>query len=155
MGLLAQHVASVLKLENWITHIEVITHKGDVKLIDFGARGGGAGYIPTMIVPNVSGINMMKEFIKILLNEKNINIKRLQKTAVVYRFFTPTPGKVVDIKGIDHVQSMENLLDFHLNIGVGDIIPQINTQLDRAGYFVIKAQSLNSALKKQTKLKIY
>lgn len=147
MELIAQKVADAIELKNWISHIEVITYNGEIKLIDFGARGGGAGYIPTMIVPHISGVYMMEEFIKMILGEKNNDIKIKQNNAVVYRFFTPNPGKIVEIQGIDELQHIENLLDFHLNVKVGDYISNVNTQLDRAGYFVIKANSLDSALK--------
>ncbi len=147
MELIAQKVAEAIELKNWISHIEVITYKDEIKLIDFGARGGGAGYIPTMIVPHISGVYMMEEFIRMILGEKNNNIKIKQNNAVVYRFFTPNPGKIVEIQGIDELQHIVDLLDFHLNVKVGDCISNVNTQLDRAGYFVIKANSLDSALK--------
>ena len=148
MEFIAQKVADAIELKNWVSHIEVITSKDGIKLIDFGARGGGAGYIPTMIVPHVSGISMMEAFIKILLAEKNEDIKIKRNNAVIYRFFTPNPGKIVEIQGTDELQYMDGLLDFHLNVNVGDSISKVNTQLDRAGYFVIKEKSLNLALEK-------
>jgi len=148
MELIAQKVTDAIGLNNWISHIEVITYKNDIKIIDFGARGGGAGYIPTMIVPHISGVSMMEAFIQIILAEKN-DIKIIkQNTAVVYRFFTPNPGKIVEIQGIDKLEHIDGLLDFHLNVNIGDYISEVNTQLDRAGYFVIKAKSLDLALEK-------
>jgi biotin carboxylase len=71
---ISQQIASSLQISNWITHTEMITIDDEVKVIDFGARGGGAGYIPSIIVPNVCGVNMMEEFIRILLNETPKNL---------------------------------------------------------------------------------
>lgn len=145
---IAQQVADAFGLKNWITHIEVITYNGEIKVIDFGARGGGAGYIPTVIVPSVCGVNMMEEFIRILLGESPQNIKEKFKRGVIYRFFTPSPGKVIDIKGIEEVKTMEEVIDFHLYVKEGDIIPPLTTQLDRSGYFVVKGKSFDDAMSK-------
>jgi len=155
---IAQRVADVVGLKNWITHIEVITYNGEIKVIDFGARGGGAGYIPTVIVPNVCGVNMMEEFIRILLGERPQNIQEKFKRGIIYRFFTPSPGKVIDIKGIEEVKEMEDVIDFHLYVKEGDIIPPLTTQLERSGYFVVKGKSFDDAMNKakhvENKIKI-
>lgn len=143
---IAQLVADVLGLKNWITHIEVITYNGEIKLIDFGARGGGAGYIPTVIVPSVCGVNMMEEFIRILLRERPQNIQEKFKRGTIYRFFTPHEGRVIEIKGIKEVKAMEDVIDFHLYVKKGDIIPPLTTQLERSGYFVVRGKSFNAAM---------
>lgn len=145
---IAQQVADAFGLKNWITHIEVITYNGEIKVIDFGARGGGAGYIPTVIVPSVCGVNMMKEFIRILLGEKTHNIQEKYKRGIVYRFFTPPEGRVIDIKGIKEVKAMDDVIDVHLYVKEGDIIPPLTTQLERSGYFVVRGKSFDDAMSK-------
>jgi biotin carboxylase len=143
---ISQKAADALGLKDWITHIEVITDGDRVKLIDFGARGGGAGYIPSIIVTNVAGINMMGEFIKILLGEKDIKTVPLYQKGVVYRFLTPPPGKIVDIVGIDEVRNLDGFIDMNLNVQVGETINPMSTQLDRAGHFVVGGNTFAEAM---------
>lgn len=143
---IAQQVSDALDLKNWITHLEVITHNDQIKVIDFGARGGGAGYIPAVIVPNMCGVNMMEEFIRILLNEKPQNIQGRFRNGIIYRFFTPPAGKITEIKGIEEVKAMEDVIDVHLHVKLGDIIHPLTTQLERSGYFVVRGKSFNDAM---------
>ena len=143
---LAKRAAEAFELDNWITHIEVISNGDDIKIIDFGARGGGAGYIPAVIIPHLTGVNMMEEYIRILMGEKTLNVNGKIDGAIVFRFFTPPAGKVIAIEGVEHVKSMKEIIDFHLYVKEGDIIPLTRTQLDRSGYFVVKGNSFQKTM---------
>ncbi len=143
---IAQKVSDALGLKNWITHLEVITYGDKIKVIDFGARGGGAGYIPTVIVPNMCGVNMMEEFIRILIGERPQNIQEKFIRGIIYRFFTPAAGKITEIKGIEEVKAMDDVIDIHLYVKEGDIIHPLTTQLERCGYFVVTGKSFNDAM---------
>jgi biotin carboxylase len=145
---LAGKIAEALQLQNWITHTEVITYEGEIKVVDFGARGGGAGYIPAVIIPQLCGIEMMEEFIRILLGEEPHHVQGEFERGVVYRFFTPPPGRVTDIEGVEEVEAMKDVVDFHLYVKEGDIIPPLTTQLERSGYFVVKGNSFDDVIKK-------
>ncbi len=143
---ISQQIANSIHLSDWITHIEMITINDEIKVIDFGARGGGAGYIPSMIVPNVCGVDMMQEFIRMLLNEPPHEVKKKFINNVIYRFFTPPPGRVTEISGIEILKTDANVIDYDFYIKEGDLVKPLTSQLTRSGYFVAKGTSFPDAL---------
>ena len=149
---ISQKISSSLRLSNWITHTEMITINGEVKVIDFGARGGAAGYIPSVIIPNVCGVNMMEEYIRILLREKPQNLQIKTNQNLIYRFFTPPPGKILDILGINKVKSNCDVLDLDFFVQPGDVIKPLKSQLDRVGFFVVKGKTPNDVHIKAKKI---
>lgn len=149
---ISQNISSSLGLSNWITHTEIITINGEAKVIDFGARGGAAGYIPSVIVPNVCGVNMMEEYIRMLLREKPQNLQIKTNQNLIYRFFTHPPGKILDILGIIEVKSNCDVLDLDFFLQPGDVIKPLKSQLDRVGFFVVKGETANDVQMKAKKI---
>jgi biotin carboxylase len=145
--LYSQKIAKALKLKDWITHSEMITGKDGVHVIDFAARGGSAGYIPTVIVPEVCGVRMMEEYIRLLIRQKPQSLHQNKMQGVIYGFFTPIPGRLEKIEGLDEVRKDKNLIDIGFFVKPGDIVNPLRTQVDRAGYFVVKGDSFIEAKK--------
>jgi len=148
MHQVADAAATALGLENCATHIEVITTDDGPKLIDFGARGGGAGFIPSVIVPHVSGVDMTHEMIRIALGRAPTEFDSITRRGAVFRFFTPPPGEVVAVEGIESVRDRDDIAHFDLQISVGDTVPELTTQLDRIGSFVVFGTDGEDALRK-------
>ena len=144
----AKKAVKAVGIENGAAHIEVITTDEGSYVIDFGARGGGAGFIPAVIVPHVSGVNMIREMIRMVLGDKPENLEPTCLRGAVYRFFKPNLGKVLRIKGVEEARRIEEVVDFRLDLKVGDIVPPLTNQLQRVGQFVVLADNREMALKK-------
>jgi len=144
----AKQAVKAVGIENGASHIEVITTDDGPYVIDFGARGGGAGFISAVIVPHVSGVNMIQEMIRISLGDEPENLEPTCLRGAVFRFFAPPPGLVLRINGVEEVRRIKEVVDFRLNLKVGDIVPQLTNQLQRVGHFVVLADSREMALKK-------
>lgn len=144
----AELAAKSVGIENGATHIEMIVNGSGPRVIDFGARGGGAGFIPAVIVPHVSGVNMIQEMIRMVLGQKPSQLQPKYRRGAVYRFFAPPPGRVTRISGLEEASKIDGIADFRLNIKVGNLVPNLTTQLQRVGYFVVFADTLELALKK-------
>ena len=130
------------------THIEVITVDDEAKIIDFGARGGAAGFIPSVIVPHVAGVSMMKDMIRMALGLRPFYLWPVASRGAVFRFFKAPPGKVVEIEGVEEARNVEGVVSFGLNVNVGDVVPPLTNQLERIGYFVVFAEDNVSAIEK-------
>lgn len=155
---IAEAAAAALDIENSATHIEVVASDDGLKLIDFGARGGGAGFIPSVIVPHVSGVNMIGEMIRIALGRSPSKCDPTLRRGAVFRFFTPSPGMITAIEGFESVRDRSDVAHFNLSVEVGDTVPELTTQLDRIGSFVVfgstGAEALRKAQEIETKVQI-
>jgi len=145
---IAQMAASAIGIENGATHIEMIVTSSGPKIIDFGARGGGAGFIPSVIVPHVSGVNMIQEMMRMALGEKPSELNPKWQRGAVYHFFTPPSGIVIKISGLEEAAKTNGLVDFGLKIEIGDYVPFVTNGLQRSGQFVVVADTLKSALER-------
>jgi biotin carboxylase len=148
MNDIAQATADALGLENGATHIEVIQDGNELKLIDFGARGGGASFIPAKIVPAVSGVEMLKMMIRMALSDDVSGIPHKSRNGVVFRFFTPDPGIVTKIENVKEARQREDVLSFSLPLEVGDEVSPLETQLDRSGSFVVRGEDGDDAIQR-------
>lgn len=122
---------------NGASHIEAISNKNNVYVIDFGGRGGAGGFIPTAVVPHVKGINMMKNMIHIALGEKTEPLIEKHSNYVVYRFFVPNPGVVKKIIGLKKIKKFKWIVDLRIYVKKGDQIRPLSNQLLRSGHFVV------------------
>jgi len=67
-------------------------------------RGGGF-YVFTDVVEAVSGIDIVSLWIKTCLGESpRIDSDRILQRGVVLRFFAPSPGRLICIKGEEKVK---------------------------------------------------
>ncbi len=133
------------------SHIEIISKSGKVYVHDFGARGGAGGFIPTVIVPLVSGVNMMEKIILMYLGMDVGKMIPQKKNYVTFGFFNPNPGRVKKITGVRKVKQFPWVVDINLRLKEGDKMPIITSGPDRAGYYVIKASN-NKKIRERNEL---
>jgi biotin carboxylase len=124
-------------------HVEMMLTKNGPKMIELGARLGG-DCITSHLVPLSTGVNIVKESIKIALSEKPCVQKTLNKAAII-RYFQAQIGTIRSIKGIEEAQSIPGVIDIALMKKIGDSILEIENSLDRVGYIVVQGQSLVDA----------
>jgi biotin carboxylase len=135
-----------LGIERGPTHTEVILTKDGPKLVEMGARGGG-NYVFSKIIQLVTGIDIVKEYIKMLLGEVP-QIKPEQQNGVVLRFFSAPFGRIVNIKGIDLAKEIEGVVDIGFNFKIGEVISSIETDVGRPGWVIVKGKDQEEAKKR-------
>lgn len=137
-------------IRNGICHVEAMSINGKAYVFDFGARGGASGYIPSLIVPNVCGINMMEKMISLLFGLKIGSLQPKYCHGVMYNFFHPSPGRIRKIIGINNIKKFPWLVDFWLRAKKGDVILPLSDGLKRPGFFVVKGRNLSQAKKRSS-----
>jgi len=131
-------------LENGTAHVEMMITSQGPKMIELGARLGG-DCITTHLVPLSTGIDMVQATIDIALNRKpDLDIKFKKGSAI--RFFNPNLGILRDIVGIEETRNIEGVKEIVFTKKTGDIIPKIESSVDRCGYVIVQGDDRDTAI---------
>lgn len=133
------------------THSEVIIKNKQPYLLEVAARGGGM-HIPTIIIPALTGINMNVESIKMSLGIENVNLTPKYERSVMLKFLIAPPGKLLDIKGLDKLESRDDIKFYYIDYKIGEIVRELKTGGDRAGYIIFDGETRQIVLKKEKEI---
>lgn len=121
----------------------MVTKDNKIYLIESANRGGGV-YTSEIIVPNVSGINILEQYIcDILTINKDFFNEKVEKNKTILKFFNLDPGKIKSINGIKEVLKKEEILKIKMAVNVGDIVPDITTDANRHGFIIAKNEHID------------
>lgn len=135
-----------LGLTNCAAHCELKVQNGEAYLMEIGARMGG-DFISTELTHLSTGIDMVAATIDVVLGiEPNLNPTE-EKHGVCIRYFTPKPGKLKEIKGLENLKAT-NVYDFDIYHQLGDMIPEVRSSLDRSGHVIVTAEDAKSAIQR-------
>ncbi|WP_193065030.1 ATP-grasp domain-containing protein [Oceanobacillus oncorhynchi] len=130
-----------------------ITNNGP-KIIECAARAPG-DYIPKLI-STAYGFNLYEAYIQVLMGvEPDINI--FNNKVVRVEYFDPPKGKIVEIKGLDFLESTPEVIDYQVNKQPGDLIEPLISSKDRIGQYIIlsdsheKLTNISDEIKKKVK----
>ena len=70
----------------------------------------------------------------------------IPRKAVAIRFFTPAPGRVQRIHGVDEVRANPAVVDVVLQVEPGGRIDEVRSSRDRSGYLIAQAPTSRAAL---------
>lgn len=126
-------------------HVELCTTASGPRLFELGARCGG-GATPDPIVPFVSGIEQLKETVRVALGDPPVNLVPSRARGCVYRFFAPPPGRLAEVRGVDEVRTWAGVLDCAVTIEPGHEIRPLKAVTDRAGFLITGADTREEAL---------
>lgn len=111
----------------------LVTAKGDVHIVDIGARMGG-NLIGSHIIPLATGIDYMGNMIKAAVGDE-VDFKSPFQRAVATRLLALKPGTVSGLPDFKKIQNDYGvIIEHHLHIG--DEITPYRTNLDGCGYVV-------------------
>jgi len=135
-----EEVTSKLGYTFGMTHSEYIVHpSGDIYLVESANRGGGV-FTSEIIVPNVSGIDILHAYINDVSGNTLFPFPgKIENNDVILKFFSFKPGKIKSIKGIEEVMSDKDVLKFRLSVKDGDIIHPIENDANRHGFIIAKS----------------
>jgi len=123
--------------------------KGDIVLSDRGplvieiaARLSGGDFSESL-VPLGIGVNYVESVIKLAIGQSPTleDLEPKFQKSVANRYFFASPGKLIDIKGIDEVKDKNWISKFELWYKPGDYLPNISSHGQRTGVFVIVGDS--------------
>lgn len=141
---LAKRAVRAIGINNGPAHVEIMLTDRGPKMIELGARMGG-DCITTHLVPLSTGIDMVKAMIQIALGEKSSIAPKFDKGAAI-RYVKETKGIIKNISGIDIVNRIDGIKQVVLTKTVGDIVGQISSSVDRVGYVIAQANTVQDAI---------
>lgn len=120
-----------------MTHSEyIIDSKNDIYLVESANRGGGV-YTSEIIVPKVSGIDVLGAYINdCTMGDACIGYSTPLQNSVILKFFSFSPGRIKSIKGIEELTNTNGVLKFRLAVKAGDEILPIKNDGNRHGFIV-------------------
>jgi biotin carboxylase len=138
---------NVMEITDVCTHTELrLTSNGPV-VIETHTRVGGDS-IPTL-VRNATGVDMLDIAVQWSLGQIGEQLPMPQApSAAAIRFFTPPPGTVRAICGVERCRSYPGVINLHLPLKVGDMVCAPKNSFDRVGYVVCVGTDTVSAIQK-------
>lgn len=125
-------------------HCECMVNDKGIFLLESAARGGG-GYIYSLIVEAVSGVNMAARHVDILLG-RNPDIAPTHRRGACYKFFTPPEGVFHAIRGLDEAKRLPGILDMGFELASGSTVRAISSDAARPGYIVASGADRSEAI---------
>lgn len=125
-------------------HAEVmVTPKGPM-MVELAARGPGFKVFTDMI-PWVTGVDVVKELIKLSIGENPDFTIRLNRGSVL-RFPEVPPGLVTRVEGVDEARKIAGISDLEIYVKPGDVVRPLTSGSDRVGHIISFAESRKEAV---------
>jgi biotin carboxylase len=121
----------------------MVTPKGPM-MVELAARGPGFKVFTDMI-PWVTGIDVVRELIRLSVGETPDFSNPLQRGAVL-RFPEVAPGRVCRIAGIETARAIPGVTDLEVYCREGDVVPPLTSGADRVGHIIAMADTRDAAL---------
>jgi len=162
---LAKHYKKIKKISDDIVkafaikegpvYFQMLAAKDGIKVNEIACRIGGAyeGYY----LPKITGVDIEKMLIDISLGREadSSNLKSYDiednKSWLSVQLFYADKGRIKYITPKEQILALKGVLKTAYNFRSGDIIAEIENATQRAGYFIVKAESrkqLKSRIKK-------
>ena len=125
-------------------HVEMmVTSRGPV-MIELGARMGGDN-ITTALVPLSTGIDMVRETIKVALGEEPDITPKFTKGSAI-RYFKVPFGKIVSIAGTDEAKTIPGVKQIVFTKEIGEESTPIESSNDRIGFVIAQGMDATGAI---------
>ncbi len=139
-----------LGLSNCAAHCELKVQDGEAYLMELGARMGG-DFISTELTHLSTGIDMVAATISVVLGMEPNFQPIEEKHGVCIRYFTPAPGKLTAIEGVDNLKD-SHVYDAEIYHHIGDVIPEVKSSLDRSGHVIVTEITVHKAIERAERL---
>lgn len=135
----AVRAVKALGIENGPAHVEIIVTADGPKIVELGARLGG-DCITSHLVFLSTGIDMVKETVKVLCGEDPDLTKKYEKGASI-RFLTSKALGVLDhVDGEDDARAIDGVIEVSDIMSKGDLIASIRSSDDRVAYVIAQGE---------------
>ncbi|MBM9501960.1 ATP-grasp domain-containing protein [Leptospira sp. 201903071] len=125
-----------------MTHAEYIVDSNeDIYLVEAANRGGGV-YTSELIVPNVSGIDLVGLYINDVLGEKSNQNSGLtiERNPTILKFFSFPPGKLTKVEIPDSILKDNSVIKLKILVSQEKEITDITSDANRHGFVILSAK---------------
>ena len=129
----------------------LINSKGQVHIVDIGARMGG-NLIGSHIIPTGTGIDYMGNMIKAAVGDETNWTPATSPQPVATKLLALKPGIVKVLPDFVKIETEFNVIVEH-HLHVGDSITPYRTNLDGCGYVVVKASTIEHSIELAAKVR--
>ncbi|WP_055107122.1 ATP-grasp domain-containing protein [Paenibacillus ihumii] len=126
-----------LSVQDGTLHSEWKIDNGSPYIIECAGRTPGDCIVD--LISESYQFNFYNEFCNLLCGETP-QIQNHPTRVSAIRFFTPHPGVLKEIQGLETLQQPD-IIAFNLTVKPGDTIAPLRSSWDRVGYFIVTAQS--------------
>ena len=133
-----------LRLNDCAAHAEVKYQDGKPYIMEIGARLGG-DFISTELTHLSTGIDMVGAAIDVAMGIEPNLAAQAEPQGVAIRYFTPKPGVVCSIEGLELLQRPE-VYDAEIYVKPGDEVRVVKSSLDRSGHIIVTAPTTQQAI---------
>ena len=151
---LVMRAAKALGIEKGVAKGDVaINENNEPMMIEMAARLSGGDFSESL-VPLGSGVNYVKEVIRIALGQEPnwLNLRPKWKRAVANRYFFTPPGKFEDLSGVEIVKDMSCVKKFELFYDVGSKLSKMESHNQRLGVVIIEDENHDEVQKEVDKV---
>ncbi len=124
-------------------HAEVMVTPRGPMMVELAARGPGFKVFTDMI-PWVTGVDVVRELIKVSLGEEPDFSIRYNRGSVL-RFPEVLPGRVRAVEGLDAARRLEGILDLDIYVQPGEMVRPLASGSDRIGHIIAVADTRKKA----------
>ena len=135
-------------IKNGTVKGDIVIHEGKPFVIELAPRLSG-GYFCTHTIPLNTGVEFVKQAIRLALGEKPEpeNMQPKFERFICQRFLFPTPGKVTKVVGYKQVTGRKKIILCDVYVQPGDIIEKIDCHPARPGVVIAAGESRRDAIK--------
>jgi biotin carboxylase len=145
LDLAVTSIIQALELVNGTCHLEMRLINGEWKLIEINPRMSGGAM--NRIIQEGTGINLVKETIKLFLGEE-INLELTQRNHVYAKFLTiNSRGRLIKVTGKNRAANYEGVKEVFVKPRKGAILTKPYSLGDRYAYVIASAKTSEQAKK--------
>lgn len=141
----ARRAVLALGIQIGPAHVEIIITEDGPKVVELGARLGG-DCITSHLVLLSTGIDMVKETIKLMCGEKPCLVPKYEKGAAIRFLKSKALGKFEYIQGEEEARKMRGVIEVSEIMRPGEIIETIRSSDDRVAYVIAQANTVKEAV---------
>lgn len=137
-----EQVTSSLGYSFGMTHSEYkVAKTGGIYLIESANRGGGV-FTSEIIVPNVSDIDVLNQYIDDSLGKTGLHSPdQISRNPVILKFISLKEGILKKVEGLELIEVDPSLLKIRFSISEGETITRISSDANRHGFVIVKSQN--------------
>lgn len=142
---LSKKIVAAFDIKNGPVYFQFLIGNEGIKVNEIACRIGGA--YEGDFIPVITGVDIMEMMIELSLGKK-ISIKKLEKydlrkndNWLSVQLFFAEAAHIKKITPLSELNKLPGIIKAGLNFKTGDKIGEIENATERAGYFIVKANS--------------
>lgn len=136
---------AALGIDNSPSHTEIRIGSDGPSVIEVGGRLGG-GFIASHLVPLSTGVDLVRAAVQLALGN-GPHIESTHQKGAAIRFFTPPPGRIQCIRGLEEARSVDGVRLAEMHKRPGDRIDPLLDAAARVGYVIAEGWDAATAVR--------